>query len=397
MRHILAVAITSLALAGQGHTQDVSRVHGGDTYAAGEAVTQTLAATGDVFAAGSVITTSGSASGDMHAAGYDVNISAQTGGDLYAAGSSVTVNAAVGEDITAAGFSVRSTATAPVEGNLRFFGRSLTIEGPISGALTAFGGTVHLNAPVSGDAWIVAETVTYGPAARIDGTLILSTDDDHTVPDRVIPAARITLEPLDRGRMYREFDRSWDAVDMPMLPVWLSMFSAFLISTIFLLVLAALFLTFAETRVEKMRRRVTRQPLQTFVLGVIGLSALFGMVPITALTIIGIPFVPFALLAIIVAWTLGYLLAAYAMARRVVSAFDGPEDPSLLMKLVTVALAIIVVGFLNFIPFVGWVVNYTLVLLGVGAMTAGILSIWITDPDPALDVDMQNPVNDEGA
>ncbi|MFT6944268.1 MAG: hypothetical protein ACJAUW_000840 [Yoonia sp.] len=277
---------------------------------------------------------------------------------------------------------------------MRFFGRSLTIEGPISGALTAFGGTIHLNAPVSGDAWIVAETVTYGPEARIDGTLILSTDEGHSVPERVIPAARITLEALDRDKMYREFDHSWDAVDMPMMPVWLSMFSAFLISAIFLLVLAAIFLTFAETRVEKMRRRVTRQPLQTFVLGVIGLSALFGMVPITALTIVGIPFVPFALLAILVAWTLGYLLAAYAVARRVLLAFDGPQDPSLLMKLFTVALAVIVVAFLNFIPFVGWVVNYTLVLLGVGAMTAGLLSIWITDPDPALDVDMQNPIDD---
>jgi hypothetical protein len=43
---------------------------------------------------------------------------------------------------------------------------------------------------------------------------------------------------------------------------------------------------------------------------------------------------------------------------------------------------------------VGWVVNYTLVLLGVGAMTAGLLSIWIPDPDPALDVDMQNAIDD---
>ncbi len=394
MRHFLIASIASLILAGPGLAQDVSRVHGGDTYTAGEAVTETLSATGDVFAAGSVITTSGSTSGDIHAAGYDVNISTNTGGDLYAAGSSVTISAPVGEDITAAGFSVRSTAAAPAEGNLRFFGRSLTIEGPISGALTAFGGTVHLNAPVSGDAWIVAETITYGPEARIDGALTLSTEDATSVPERVIPAARITVEEWDAREMYREFDRNWDAVDMPMLPAWLSLFSAFLISAIFLLLLAAIFLTFAEKRVEKMRRRVSRQPLQTFLLGVIGLSALFGLVPITALTMIGLPFVPFALLAILVVWTLGYLLAAYGVARRVMFAFNGVEDPSLLMKLVTVALAITAVAILNFIPFIGWVVNYTLVLLGVGAMTAGLLSIWIPDPDPALELDMQTPTDD---
>jgi len=124
------------------------------------------------------------------------------------------------------------------------------------------------------------------------------------------------------------------------------------------------------------------------------LSALFGMVPVTALTIIGIPFVPFALLMIIVAWTLGYLLAAYGVARRILVAFDGIQDPSLLVKLATILVAICVVAVLNFIPFVGWVVNYTLVLLGVGAMTAGLLSLFITDPDPAVELDMQTPIDD---
>jgi len=392
MRHFLFFMLSAFVLsAAPVIAEQVSREHGGDTYLAGEAVTETLAATGDVFAAGSVVTTTGTTSGDTHVAGYDVAVGTQTGGDLYAAGSSVSIDAAVGDDITAAGFSVRSTTNAVTQGNVRLFGRTLTIEGPVVGALTAFGGAVHLNAPVSGDAWIAAETLSFGPNARIGGNLTLSADDDLSVPADVIPAARITREEWDKREMYREFDRSWDAVEMPLLPVWLSLFSAFLISTIFLLLLAAIFLTFMSERVDKMRKRVTRQPLQTFLLGVIGLSALFGMVPVTALTVIGLPFVPFALLLIIVAWTLGYLLAAYAIAYRLWVAFDGGDAPSMVMRLVMIAVAIVVVAVLNFIPFVGWVVNYTLVLLGVGAMTAGTLSVFITDPDPALDEDMQNP------
>jgi len=392
MRQFLFLTFSALALSAvSAMAQQVSREHGGDTYLAGEAVTETLSATRDFFAAGSVVTTSGSVGGDAHVAGYDVDISTRTGGDVYAAGSSVSINAPVGEDITAAGFSLRSTADAVTQGNVRFFGRTLTIEGPVEGALTAFGGKIHLNAPISGDAWIVAETLTFGPEARIDGNLTLTAEDAVSVPPTVISQDRITLEEWDGRDMYRALDESWEWVEMPLLPAWLSLLSAFLISTLFLLLLAAIFLTFVPVRVEKMRRRVTRQPLQTFLLGVIGLSALFGMVPVTALTVIGILFVPFALLLIIVAWTLGYLLAAYAVARRVWVAFDGSDDPSILMKLVIVALAIVVIAVLNFIPFVGWVANYTLVLLGVGAMTAGVLSVFIPDPDPALDVDMQTP------
>lgn len=392
MRQFLFLTFTAFVLSAVSATaQQVSREHGGDTYLAGEAVTEALSAPGDVFAAGSVVTTSGSVSGDAHVAGYDVDISTRTGGDLYAAGSSVNIDAPVGEDITAAGFSLRSTVDAVTQGNVRLFGRTLTIDGPVAGALTAFGGKVHLNAPVSGDAWIVAETLTFGPEARIDGNLTLTAEDAVNIPPTVIPQERITLEERDGRDMYRAFDESWEWMEMPLLPTWLSLLSAFLISTIFLLLLAAIFLSFVPERVEKMRRRVTRQPLQTFLLGVIGLSALFGMVPVTALTVIGLPFVPVALLLIIVAWTLGYLLAAYAIARRVWVAFDGSDDPSILTKLAIVGLAIVVVAVLNFIPFVGWVVNYTLVLLGVGAMTAGTLSIFIPDPDPALDVDMQDP------
>lgn len=395
MRQLLITAITGFVIAmTPASAEEVSRTHGGDTFIAGEAVTETLSAPGDVFAAGSVVTTTGSVSGDIHVAGYDVDITSQVGGNLYAAGSSVTIDASVAQDVTAAGYSVRSTQESVTQGNLRLFGRSLTIDGPVAGALSAFGGTVHLNAPVEGDAWIVAETVTYGPKARIDGSLTLSVEDGKPVPARVLPAERITLEDWDRGAMFEEFDRSWEGVELPGLPVWMSLFSAFLISAIFLLLLAAVFLSFAPKQVDRLRLRVTRQPLQTFLLGVIGLSALFGMVPVAAFTVIGLPFIPFALLLIVVAWTLGYLLAAYAVARRMLQAFDGPADPTIAVKLVAVAFAILVVAILNFVPFLGWVVNYTLVLLGVGAMTAGLLSLFIPDPDPALELNMRDRATD---
>ncbi|PUB15626.1 hypothetical protein [Yoonia sediminilitoris] len=395
MRQLLMCVIVGLATAlGPASAQEMSRTHGGDTFIAAESVTKNLSAPGDVFAAGSAITTSGSASGDIHIAGFDLDISTQVGGNLYAAGSSITIGAPVAQDVTAAGFSLRSTADAITDGNLRFFGRNLTIEGPVAGALTAMGGNIHLNAPVQGEAWIVAESVTYGPQARIDGNLILSVEDGKPVPVRVLPAERITLEDWDRDEVFAELERNWDRVEMPGLPIWMSLFSAFLITTIFLLLVAAVFLTFAPKRVERLRVRVTAQPLQTFLLGVIGLSALFGVVPVAALTLIGIPFIPFALLLIVVAWTLGYLLAAYAVARRILVAFGGAPDPSVGVRLLAVAGALVAVAILNFIPFVGWVINYTLVLLGVGAITAWLLSSFIPDPDPALELNMRDKAPD---
>ena len=56
MRHLLITACAGLVLlAAPVAAEQISRTHGGDTYLAGETVTETLSATGDVFAAGSVV------------------------------------------------------------------------------------------------------------------------------------------------------------------------------------------------------------------------------------------------------------------------------------------------------------------------------------------------------
>ena len=120
---------------------------------------------------------------------------------------------------------------------------------------------------------------------------------------------------------------------------------------------------------------------------------LFGLVLVTALTIIGLPFVPIAILVIIATWFLGYALGAYSVAMRLWVGLGGADDPSNMTRLALLGGAIIFVALLNFIPFVGWVVNYTLVLLGVGAMTRAVLQSLIGTPDVALDVDMK-PIED---
>jgi hypothetical protein len=102
---------------------------------------------------------------------------------------------------------------------------------------------------------------------------------------------------------------------------------------------------------------------------------------------------PIVILAIVLAWTLGYMLGAYAIAQRVLESFWGVDDASKPMRLVAFAVMICAIALLNFIPFVGWVANYTLVLLGIGAMTSLIFDRVLGNPGLALDVDMK-PLED---
>lgn len=176
-----------------------------------------------------------------------------------------------------------------------------------------------------------------------------------------------------------------------MAPTTASMFFGFLVTLLFFVVLGAIALSFFPRRLEAMRASVSGAFWQTSLLGVVGLSLLFGAVPVVALTIVGLPFVPIFLLAIVVAWTLSYALGAYAVATRLWFGLGGDPEAGTFQRLAVFALAIIAIALLNFIPLVGWVANYTLVLLGLGAITRVIFAALIASPGPALDVDMRKP------
>ena len=384
---LIAPFLLTLISANAAAAQTATMENGGDTFISGETVVHTLDTQGDTFVAARSASTRGATSGDLHIAGFDVSVSAETTQDLYAAGATVVVRGAVGEDLTAVGFSVRTEPTSEARGNARLVANTITVEGPVLGALTATGSDVILNAPVSGDVRIMAGAITFGPEATIGGALTYTSDREIDVPERVLPPERVRFERADLGSAWDELDEI--RKDMPVLPTFMSMLSGFLISLLFFVALGAICLGFFPKRTEAMRRRVSQAPGRAIVLGIIGLSMLFGMVPITAITIVGLPVVPIAILAIVVAWVFGYALGAYSVAMRIWLGLGGREDIGNMGRLLVFAGAISFIALLNFIPFVGWVANYTLVLIGVGGLANAIFAYFIDDPDGAFDVDVE--------
>lgn len=387
----LAAAAVMIACALPSMADTVIAESGGDTFAAGETVVRTLDADRDVFAAGRSTTVLGQTRGDMHVSGFDVKMGADVDKDVYAAGASVTISGNVGQDLSAAGYTVRLEPGARVGENARLMAATINITAPIAGALTATGRDVFLNAPVTGDARILAKSIRFGPDARVEGRLTYSTANKMDVPATVAAADRVRFEPIEGGRIWREWR---DIRKFRVLPTVAGLLFGFLITLLFFVVLGAIALSFMPKRLEAMRTSISDAFGQSALLGVVGLSLLFGAVPVTALTIVGLPFVPFILLCIVAAWTLAYALGAYAVATRLWDGLGGDPDPGTLVRLLIFAGAIVAIALLNFVPFVGWVANYTLVLLGLGAMTRLVFGAMISSPDPALDVDMRDQTNE---
>lgn len=390
---LFSLAIAAAVTIAPAFAEEVTVSTGTDLFIAGDTVLTEIENQGDVFVASETTTVDGAVLGDMHVAGFDVMVATDVSEDLYAAGASVEIRGDVGGDMTAAGFTLRTTPTAETAGNARLGGNTVTIEGPIAGALSAVGRTVVLNAPVEGDVRVTAKTLAFGDDAVVTGTLYYSSPSRISVPASVAAPERVVFSAI-------EFDGDWDDFgevlpigEMPVFPKAASMFGAFVVSLVFFMILGALALGFMPNKLERLRQGISTAPGGSVVSGALGLSLLFGIVPVSALTVVGIPFIPIAILAIIVFWTLGYALGGYAVALFVWRSLGGEPEPGTVIRVLLLGGAVTVIALLNFIPFIGWVANFTLVLLGIGAMTRMVFGYFINDVDLPLAVDTKPSSN----
>ncbi len=374
----LCAILTMLSLPGLSSAEEPPREVGGDLFLSQPAAA--VEAGKDAFAIGFSTLLSGTVADDSHAVGMSVEVDADTAGDLYAVGGSVAIRGDVGSDLTLTGGTIRTHASSTTGENARISGGSVIIDGPIEGALIASGGEVTLNAPIGGDAFVSAGRIRFGPNARVDGQLTYSTVDPIDVPETVADPARVTFQRSELRGIERTKD--WDWPEGPDMEVGTGAILGALAATIgsFLLV-GGVFLAFAPELVSRLRKGIVQRPGKTAMTGLIGLSMLFGSVPILAMTLIGIPLVPLAVLAIMIVWFLGYVLGAYSLGMGVARSVGMEEDPSIATRLGVLAATALVAALLNFIPILGWLVNFLIVILGAGSMTYALFERWLPEPD----------------
>ncbi|MBY4893868.1 polymer-forming cytoskeletal protein [Rhodobacteraceae bacterium N5(2021)] len=381
----LKVLIAVIALATPALSQTEPVEIGGDVFVSGTTITQPVLAERDLIAMGANVSMSSDVAEDVHALGFDVEIDGAVGGDVTAAGASVSVDGPVAGDVTASAMTLRSGPQAEIGGNARFAGASVTINGPIRGALVAAGGEIILNATVAGDVVLTSPDITFGPNAVIEGRLTYLSDDRMEVPERVISADRVTFEMASDSEMWREVREDWQEWDSPVALTPWAVIGGFLVNLGLFIVIGAVFLTLTPGTIRRLRRRADARPGMVMLTGTIGLSILFGSIPVGGLSVVGLPLVPIVLLLILAVWVLGYILGAYVVAMRIMRGLGSAESPSIAMRLVALAMGVTFAALLNFIPVVGWMANFALVLLGAGAITTALFDSFLSGLEPERD------------
>lgn len=357
------LVVLGLPATAQIHGEDGgSTLFGGDRYIAGRSVTAQETTERDLFIAGERASVAAAVAGSVHIAGRRLAVSAPVGGNVYGAGYALRVEAPVDGSVTASGMEI--LIAAPVTGNLRASGWEVRLDAPVAGSALLAGSIVTLDAEVAGDLSVSAEDLHFGDAAEVGGMLTIYAEDPEaiTVPERVAPAARVTVLEAET---WEHADAPWQARPDRGL---LSVLGGFVLWVLGLAGLAVGLAALMPDRLRALRERAVEHPGQSLVSGFLGLSTLVGAGLVASLTLIGIVLFPAAVVLAGLAMIVGYVLGVYVFGGALWSALGRAAPDTLGQKALMALLGALAAALIGLIPFLGWLFGLVLGMVGFGAI-----------------------------
>jgi cytoskeletal protein CcmA (bactofilin family) len=314
--------------------------------------------TGDLTVAAGNLVVRGTVRGDLTALSGNVNVPGRVTGDLTAFAGNVRVTGTVGGEVSS------------------FSGNTFVESGAQVGRLGAAGGTVVINGTVDGDAMVGAGSISLGPNAVVGGDLQysgeLSTAPGAAVQGVVVQREEVEVQPV------------------PVVPGWLVAAYGFLVNLLLGVVLLAVLPSFSES----VAGRARDSPLRSGGLGLLLLFTIPVLLVVFAITIIGIPISLLGALLFAIALWAAAVYGAYAVGAWLLSLADSGN------RWLALVLGLLVVAVLARVPIVGGLIQFLILLLGLGALS---LALWgryrgrreEREPGPEVDETRSDDTGDE--
>ncbi len=352
--------IPLLTFAAEFRTGDQPSVGSGETisddlYLAGGNVTSAGTLRGDLVAGGGSVLVSGPVAGDLMVGGGNVTILGEVSDDLRAGGGNIIVQGNVRGDAILGGGQI-NLAGQRIGGDVAIGGGTVRIDSAIGGDVKVGGGDVYLNGSVAGNVEIKAEKVTLGPKANIAGNFTYTASKSATMEEgAVVRGETVFTEVMGRKDVEKGFKTA--------------LIAFFTIAAIakFLMVFAGalVFGYFFKRYSRELVATVAMQPWAELGRG----AVIFIVLPIASVillvTIIGIPFGILGLLSFAALFIVSALLAPIIVGSMIHKWIWKPAGYEVNWK--TILLGTFVYLALAFIPFLGTLVKFGVLLMALGA------------------------------
>jgi cytoskeletal protein CcmA (bactofilin family) len=351
---ILGFSFSALAMTDTEKTVTKRGTVSDDFYVAGGTVDIDADIAGDLVVSGGDLLIGHRIQADVMAAGGMVNLRGEIMDDVRAAGGEVTIDATIGDDLVAAGGKVRVSSGASVGGEAWLAGGDVLMAGTVNHGVFIGAGKIQIAGTVHGDVTLEGGEIDILKGAVIEGNLNYKSPHEANIHPEAKITGNIDYKPSEWGHPQRGYE-----------------FFFFISILVAGIVMFFLFPGYTISAAD----RISAEPWKSLGIGFM----LLIVTPIAAVLLIMIMlgvWVGLSILALyFVALLLGFLISCF---------FLGDWGARLLHKdvsttgrrLITLTIAIILLGFIQFIPVLGGLLIFFLLLFGLGAAVLQLYSIY---------------------
>ena len=278
----------------------------------------------------------------------------QPGGTTYQGDKLVLANTfrlETGDVLTGDLAVIGSTASleigSTVNGDIVLTGGTISIDGTVNGNILAVGGAVNLGdtAVVNGDIVTVGASLKRSPLAKVSGTI---TEQTPTVFN---------------------FGNSNNPLQLPFTSNQDSL-TKFLSAAFESLALAALAVVIGLILPEQTKRVASTLTGEPLVTGGVGLLTIVGapiVLVLLTVTIILIPITVLCVILLALAFLFGWIAVGYEIGERLGTMFHSTWPVPVAGGIGVLVLSLLV-GTINLLPCIGWIIAFIIAILGLGAV-----------------------------
>ncbi len=317
-----------------------------DYYAAGGTIDINALISGDVVVAGGELFIGNHIKGDVIAAGGSVDLRGDIEDDVRTAGGDLTIDANIGDDLIASGGRITVTSSSTIGGDAWLAGGDVNVAGTISKDLMVGAGSVRISGFVHGDVMIEAGEVYILEGAFIDGDLHYRSPHEANIHADAKINGKVTFEQVEWDQPHR---------------------GAGIFFIITMIVAAFTLYKLFPGFTMSAAGRISADPLKSLGAGLLVLIIIpFAAAFLTGI-VVGIWVGVSLMLLYLVALLTGFLVSCFFVGDWTARRFN--KDVSTTgRRFISVALTILVLGFLKCIPLIGGLLVFALLLSGLGAV-----------------------------
>ncbi|HTX80075.1 MAG TPA: polymer-forming cytoskeletal protein [Longilinea sp.] len=289
-----------------------------------------------------------------------------TSGDQFVIGRSFTLNAGdiLNGNLVVVGGDAELAAGSTINGDVVFVGASANIGGTITGNVVCIGGsdTFTDTSVVDGNLTAVGGSQTISPNATIRGTRSLNGPVNY----------QVDLNPPSRADSFMNYLLN---------PISQVLWNVFYVLA--MTALAALVALLFPRPTVRVADGVAAQPLIAIAVGLLGLPVYLVVFVVMCITLILIPVALISIPALLVALIFGWIGVGYEIGRRLAAASHQQWAEPLTAGIGTLVLGVVTAA-IGWIPCLGWLVNFFIGLLGLGAIVISRFGTYPSSPATSI-------------